>query len=134
MNQFKSAFIRFMQGRYGPDQLNNGLLYFALLLTLINSFWLRNAFVTIFCYLLLVIMVWRMFSRKTFQRQKENRQYMDFTRPVRSRCQIIIKNIKDKEHRYYACPHCYQLVRVPKGRGKIEITCPRCHSEFERKS
>ena len=44
------------------------------------------------------------------------------------------KNIKDREYKYFVCPGCGQICRVPKKRGKITITCPRCHASFDRRS
>lgn len=32
---------------------------------------------------------------------------------------------------YYYCPNCKQQVRVPAGKGKVRITCPRCEHKFE---
>lgn len=40
----------------------------------------------------------------------------------------------DKDHRIFRCPNCDQRVRVPRGRGKIEITCPRCSHRFVKRS
>ena len=55
------------------------------------------------------------------------------------------KNRKNKElnngrkydkvtYRVFGCPGCSQLLRVPKGNGRIEITCPRCGNVFDGKS
>ena len=47
---------------------------------------------------------------------------------------MILDRIKDREHRYFDCAKCRQLVRVPRGKGKIMITCPKCKEKFQRKS
>ena len=54
--------------------------------------------------------------------------------PIKKRFNVIKKNHQDKEHKYYLCPSCKQIVRVPKGRGKITITCPTCKNRFDKKS
>ena len=134
LNKFKNAMYRFMQGRYGADQFNNFLLMIALILALLNSLFIRSAFFGLFVDAILFYSLFRMFSRNIWKRQKENLKYMEITRPVRSRFNLIKRNATDKEHRYFVCPNCKQTVRVPRGRGKIEITCPRCKAKFEKKS
>ena len=67
-------------------------------------------------------MLWAMFrcfSRNTYQRYRENRKYL-----------MLLDRIKDREHRYFECPKCRQPVRVPRGKGKISITCPKCKEKF----
>ena len=65
----------------------------------------------------------RTFSRNTYKRYQENRRYLRF-----------MDQLRDKEHRYYTCPRCRQTVRVPKGKGKISITCPKCSERFIKKT
>ena len=101
---------------------------------LINMLTLRSPFVNLLADALIFLSLFRTLSRNIWKRQKENIKYMELTRPVRSRFSLIKKNASDKEHKYFSCPHCHQTVRVPRGHGKIEITCPRCKSTFERKS
>ena len=134
LNNIKNALYRFMQGRYGADQFNNFLLMVAVLLALINSFFIRSPFFGLFVDAILIYSLFRMFSKNIWKRQKENLKYMEMTRPVRTRFNLIKRNMTDKEHRYFICPNCKQTVRVPRGRGKIEITCPRCKTKFEKKS
>lgn len=133
MNKIKNTLIRFMQGRYGTDTLNNFLLFTAIAIAFVNLF-IKTPFLTILSDLILILTLFRMFSRNVWKRRQENMKFMDTTKPVRSWFSIRRKNLTDKEHRYYSCPHCHQFVRVPRGRGKIEITCPRCKTTFERKS
>ena len=47
---------------------------------------------------------------------------------------MLLDRIKDREHRYFDCPKCRQPVRVPRGKGKIMITCPKCKERFQRKT
>ena len=72
------------------------------------------------------LMIWalfRGFSRNTYKRYQENRKFLQF-----------FERLKDREHRYYDCPKCRQVVRVPRGKGRIAITCPRCRERFVRKT
>ena len=134
LDKIKNSLYRFMAGRYGTDSLNNFLLFAAIAVMLINMLTLRSPFVNLLADALIFLSLFRTLSRNIWKRQKENIKYMELTRPVRSRFSLIKKNAGDKEHKYFSCPHCHQTVRVPRGHGKIEITCPRCKSTFERKS
>ena len=134
LDKIKNSLYRFMAGRYGTDSLNNFLLFAAIAVMLINMLTLRNPFLNLLADALIFLSLFRTLSRNIWKRQKENIKYMELIRPVRSRFSLIKKNAGDKEHKYFSCPHCHQTVRVPRGHGKIEITCPRCKSTFERKS
>ena len=124
--KLNSGLSRFMAGRYGNDKLNNAILGVGVVLCLVSLF-IRNSLVKmILTTLAFVLLFWanfRTFSRNTYKRYQENRRYL------RLRDQI-----KDKESRYYACPRCRQTVRVPKGKGKIAITCPKCEEKFIKKT
>jgi len=117
---------RFMAGRYGTDKLSMTMLVVSLILSLIGSFVrlpLLNLLITAVSYVLMFWAIFRSFSRNTYKRYQENRKFMQ-----------IFDRLKDREHRYYDCPNCRQPVRVPRGKGKIAITCPRCRERFVRKT
>ena len=124
---------QFMMGRYGNDQLNLALIIFGCVLT----FFLSLFDVPYLRYLGLIpyiIAVVRMLSKDIGKRQQENLKFLKLSAPWR---QFIIKKVKqfqDKDHRYYQCPQCHQTLRVPKGRGKIKISCPHCSKEFIKKT
>jgi len=117
---------RFMLGRYGTDKLNMALLYIGLIASLLGMFIrlpIVNLVITIVSYTFLILVILRTLSRNTYKRYQENRKYLAF-----------VQRIKDREHRYYDCPRCRQQVRVPRGKGKIAITCPKCREKFIRKT
>ena len=117
---------RFMQGRYGTDKLNTlilGASFAAALLSLFIHMPAINLLLTLFCYGMMFWAFFRMLSRNTYKRYQENRKYL-----------LLLQRFKDREHRYYDCPKCHQQVRVPKGKGKISITCPKCREKFIRKT
>ena len=126
MNKFKTWLCRFMAGRYGTDKLNNLLLWVAVALTLLSIFlpigW-PNLVSVFLSYALMGVVIFRCLSRNTYQRHKENRRYLN-----------LLERLKDREHKYFACPKCKQSVRVPKGKGKISITCPKCREKFIKKT
>ena len=130
MNKLRQWLYRFMQGRYGTDKLNIALLITALVLcilpTIISFFvWipLLNAALTLLSYTLTAVAIFRCFSRNTYRRYEENRKFLRF-----------FERLKDRQHRYYDCPKCRQTVRVPRGKGKISICCPKCSEKFIRKT
>lgn len=126
MGKIKNGIRRFMQGRYGTDKLNTVILWTGVLICLVSIFlpigW-GKTIVVLVSYLCLLLALLRCFSRNTYKRYQENRKFLFF-----------LERIKDREHRYYACPKCRQSVRVPKGKGKIAITCPKCREKFVRKT
>lgn len=122
---FSVGMQRFMTGRYGTDKLNMVILTTGLVVCLVGVFVTGWASV-IFSFVSWGLMIWaifRTFSRNTYKRYQENRKYL-----------MLLERLKDRQHRYYSCPKCHQPVRVPRGKGKVAITCPRCKERFIRKS
>ena len=115
-----------MAGRYGTDRLNMVILGSGLIASLISvgcqSAWLNMIFFVL-SYGLMIWAIYRSLSRNTYQRYQENRRFWAF-----------FDRLKDRQHRYFYCPKCHQRVRVPRGKGKISITCPRCKEKFVRKT
>ena len=116
----------FMVGRYGTDKLNMVILsaglVACLLSALVDSVKL-NLLLTGISYGLMIWALYRSFSRNTYKRYQENRKFLQF-----------FDRLKDREHRYFDCPKCRQVVRVPRGKGKIAITCPKCREKFVKKT
>jgi hypothetical protein len=83
----------------------------------------------------LVFSYYRTFSRNHYRRYQENEWYLQY----HNRVKYFFSREKDKmsqrkTHRIFRCPNCGQSVRVPKGKGKIAITCPMCRTEFIKRS
>jgi len=112
-----------MYGRYGTDKLNFLLLTVGLILSVLSSFVPVLSFLVLFSYALMIWCIFRMFSRNIAARQREAAAYTRLT-----------KFFTDRQNRYYACPSCGQNVRVPRGKGRISIKCPRCGQRFEKKT
>ena len=121
-----AALRRFMQGRYGSDKLNTAILVVGLSACLLQIFipfaWTKLV-LTMFSYVCMGWAIFRTLSRNTYKRYQENRKYLQF-----------LDRIKDREHKYFVCPRCKQTVRVPKGKGKIAISCPKCKEKFIKKT
>lgn len=121
-----TGFRRFMQGRYGTDKLNTAILVTGLVACLLTMF-IRASVVdlvlTVISYILMGWAIFRSLSRNTYKRYRENRKYLQ-----------LLERIKDRDHKYFDCPRCKQPVRVPRGKGKISITCPKCREKFIKKT
>ena len=122
-----SASLRnFMMGRYGTDRLNMAILGVGLAASLLSVFFRSTPLNLIFFLLSYGMMFWAIFrslSRNTYKRYQENRKFLQ-----------VFGRLKDRQHRYFDCPKCRQMVRVPRGKGKIAITCPRCKEKFVKKT
>ena len=126
MAQLSAKLQRFMAGRYGTDRLNMTILCAGLVACLISPFFQNagiNLLFTAISYGLMIWAIFRSLSRNTYKRYQENRKFLQF-----------FDRLKDRQHRYYDCPKCRQVVRVPRGKGKIAITCPKCREKFIRKT
>ena len=121
-----SAALRgFMAGRYGTDKLNTAILTAGLIVCLVGVF-VKGPVSLLFTVVSYGLMIWalcRTFSRNTYKRYQENRKYL-----------MLVDRLKDRQHRYFTCPKCRQTVRVPRGKGKLAITCPRCKERFIKKT
>ena len=123
--KLRSRLDRFMQGRYGMDRLSSVLLWISVALAVLAMFLpgYVGLVVTLLTYVLMGIAVFRALSHNTYKRYRENRWFLS-----------LGSRLKDRDHRYYTCPKCHQSVRVPKGKGKIAITCPKCKEKFIKKT
>ena len=130
-------FMRFMYGRYGMDEFNFFLLVFAMVVLIIAIFVPVPAslIIRLIALAATAFAVFRELSKNRYARNKELKAY----NKIRFAITGVFKRIKirfsqRKTHRFYRCPECKTTVRVPKGRGKIKISCPKCGNTFIRKS
>lgn len=125
---------KFMYGRYGVDQLNIALLVIGLVFSLISPFF-GLYLLSVLSLVAFILCYYRMFSKDFGKRREENEKFLKIYQPIRFKWNKMIGRMKDKKtHKYYKCPRCNKTIRVPKGKGKICITCPICREEFIRKT
>lgn len=130
----KEKFIRFMSGRNGVDQLNRFLLIITLTCYFISLFTKWRILYSI-SIILLFYAYFRMFSRNLYKRSAENRTYLNKTAKIRYQWHTKVSQLKQlRTHHIYKCPTCKQKIRVPRGKGRIEIRCPKCQSTFIKHS
>ena len=116
----------FMSGRYGSDRLNMVILCAGLVASILSSLFRNLNARMIFLVLSYALMIWAIFrslSRNINKRYQENRRFL-----------LMLDRIKDRKNRYFTCPRCRQTVRVPRHKGKIAITCPKCKERFQRRT
>ena len=123
-----------MAGRYGVDYLGRFTII-AGLIALLLAGWTRSSLLNLLAWVLIIYSYYRMFSRNVYKRTQENQWYLNKTYKIR--CFFARqKNMltQRKTHHIYKCPTCKQKIRIPRGKGKIEIRCPKCNTTFIKKS
>ena len=126
MERIKQWLRRFMMGRYGTDKLSMTILTVGVIASILSIFMPVagiKMLLTLAAYGLMIWAIFRCFSRNTYKRYQENRKYL-----------MLLDRIKDRQHKYFTCPRCHQPVRVPRGKGKIAIKCPKCGEKFIKKT
>ena len=136
----RDKFNKFMQGRYGVDELSRFTMGVALALIILTMFVniVNRSVGSVLDFLGIAAIVYayfRIFSRNIQQRYAENQKYLQMTSKLRLRFNKEKNLMKQrKTHHIYACPGCGQKIRIPRGKGKIEIECPKCHTKFVQRS
>lgn len=125
---------KFMYGRYGVDELSIALLMASLVLMLIGGFSSKLFILRLISDVLIVLYMFRIFSKNIYKRQQEYYKYLNVKNKVVGFFNIKSNRVKDlKTHKYFTCPSCKQKLRVPRGNGKITITCSKCRTQFKGK-
>ncbi len=131
---FRDRITNWMSGRNGMDDLARFESSFVVVLLVVSLF-SRWGFLYVVALAVMIHMYFRMFSKNVSKRYEENQKYLNF------RYQTVVWWNKKKKHfaqrkmyRFFRCPNCKQEVRVPKGHGRICITCPKCRTEFIKRT
>jgi len=143
--KFSKKLTEFLTGRYGGDPLNTVLSVTALVLVIIGS--ILGSTGSVVCNIIAAVLYliaaaglgfgfYRMLSRNLTARKAE---YDWFTAKIvtplkRMRSQLQTRHKQRKTHRFFKCPKCRQTVRVPRGKGKVKITCPKCGEVFVKET
>ena len=132
---------RFMQGRYGVDAFSRFQSYASVAFLLFSLLFKRVAdgkISTLFFYIAFALLIWsyvRMLSRDFLKRQKENDKYLELSSGARSFFLLQRDRIRQrKSYAFFRCPGCREILRVPRGKGRIRISCRRCGYSFEKKT
>ena len=135
------AMARFMYGRNGVDQLNRALAIGYLILvfggSLLAGILKSEIVATVFTVLenaLMILLIFRMLSKNLYKRRAENQKWVNWWWRVKNRNSGARARHADKEHKYFTCKQCKAICRVPVGKGKIIITCPKCGAQIQAKT
>lgn len=123
-----------MLGRYGSDQLSFLILTIGIILVIIGSF-TQSSIISLFVLILLAISLFRMFSKNFSARSRENEAFLKIWYRIKNlfyREKLKLQN--KKTYKFFGCPGCKKTLRIPKGKGKIYITCPKCGERFIKKT
>ena len=133
-NNWKNKMMQFMQGRYGADQMGQMLSAVSMVFLIISLF-SRNQAWFLLALIGIVYNYFRMFSKNISKRYAENQKYLTMTAGIRRKIASWKSQLAQRKiYHIYRCPGCKQKIRVPRGRGKIEIRCPKCNTRFVKKS
>ncbi len=125
---------KFMYGRYGSDQLSNAMLIVSISVLVANIFLKIPLLGTVVTFMIL-ISYFRIFSKNINKRYQENMKFLKWWNPIKGKFNKTKKKLKQgKTHKFFKCPGCNQDIRVPKGKGRIKITCPKCNEKFEART
>ena len=136
--KFRNWLVRVMAGRNGADNLSRFLSVFTVVLLLLSLLTSGTGAGGVFWALGLCCLVWgffRVFSRNLTRRRAENEKYLRLTAKLRGRVQGALSRFRQrKDYRFFRCPSCRNWLRVPRNKGRIQITCRQCGERFTRKT
>lgn len=124
----------YMAGRNGIDQLNIAIFLAAIALNFVARFtgWLA---LSLLATILLVLAAFRILSRNLAKRRAENYRFVTLWTDSREHFSAWqLRRRQAKEYRFFTCPSCKNRLRVPRGKGRLQITCPRCGQRFDGKT
>ena len=125
----------FFAGRSGPDALSKATSALACLLLILSMFFrgLASNILWALAFVFLLLSYFRMFSKNIWKRRAENQKFLTLTAPLtRKWNQWKLRRRQRNLYAFFKCPQCGTVLRVPKGKGRIRITCKNCANSFER--
>lgn len=124
----------FMYGRYGYDELSKTMSIMSII-CLIMAIFPNLQFLSLIGLVLWVWVIFRCYSKNLSKRQREREAYLRFTGGIKGWFNLKKRAWSErKTHCYFKCEQCKKTLRVPKGKGKIKITCPECRREIIKKT
>lgn len=134
-SRWKEKLRSWLQGRYGMDEFSNFLIFLALGIMLVTL--TRYSRLLYYLSMLpLVYNVYRTFSRKIEQRDKERQAYLRIRNALLKKPREWVWMWQQrKTHRFFTCPNCKTKVRIqkPAAGSKVKIRCPHCGQVFEKR-
>ena len=138
LRRIGNSLARFMYGRNGADQLGLCMIWLLVILNIVSLFVKNGTISAVFSAVttvLAVCIIFRIFSRNLPKRRAENAAFLNKVwYPIQRRFGSARTQARDKDHKYFTCDQCSAVCRVPRGKGNIVITCPRCGNQIRGKS
>lgn len=133
-DKIKFGIQKFMAGRRGADELSLALLITGVVLSMLSSiFHLRILY--LLSLVVYVYALFRMFSRNLEKRYAENAAFLKLWRGKSSGVKQFFNRLKNsRKYRYFKCPECKSLLRLPRGVGEVTVTCGKCRHAFKQKA
>lgn len=130
----KEKFYCFMQGRYGSDDFSKFLVGVGMAMIILNLL-TRSSIFNLLFWVCLIYSYFRMFSKNYSARYAENQKFLSLKNQFKYKLENH-KRLREQKKIYhiYSCPYCKQKIRIPKGKGTIIVTCPKCKQEFGKRS
>ena len=121
-----------MTDRNGLDKLSIALIVLALVINAFSQFF---PLLILFSLIVMIYAVWRVFSKNLAKRRDENYRFTRILGDIKDSYEKWrFRRQQSKQYKFFSCPSCKSKLRVPRGKGKISITCPRCGLKFSKKS
>ena len=133
----KERIARFMAGRNGNDQLNTFILYVLCALIVIGLFagGVFKRIISILSLAAFALLYYRMLSKDLTRRSEENGKFIRMKYRLFGQLKAYKERwVQRKEYKFFTCPSCHAVLRVPRGHGKIKIVCRKCGNTFTGKS
>lgn len=125
---------RFMMGRYGPDELTAAIVISGCVFTFLSNF-RPLRFMYFIGMLVMAVAIWRTLSKNIDARTRERMWFLRVIEKPKAELKLLSNMLRDrKTHKYFKCKNCGASLRVPKGRGKISVTCPKCRVKTQKKT
>ena len=132
--KLKNGVRNFMIGRNGADQLSLAMLIAGIVLSLLTSV-TRIAIFNILGLIVLVLTIFRMFSRNLEKRRAENQKFVNFRANFGTNAKQMMNRLKNmKKYKYFKCPQCGARLRLPRKVGEVTVTCGKCKNQFKQKA
>ncbi len=134
LQRFMMKMQQFMIGRYGTDRFSIFLLVVSMIFTFMGNF-KPIRFMYFIGLLIIAYSLYRAMSKNYEARRKELNWYLRWSEKPKGAIKLIGNKVRDrKTHKYFKCKECKTVMRVPKNRGKIEITCPKCRAKTVKRT
>ena len=135
MKKLQEQITQFFRGRYGIDNLNRFIFVVTCIVTFLRWFFSQNIWLLSAYTILLIIFLYRMFSKNYMQRYRENATYMNLQNPIVKNFKFVGHFVRDfPKFKYLKCQNCRTTIRIPRGKKTIMVTCPKCNNTFKAKS